>query len=204
MQSLPRIEDSLDCLDGATIITSLDLRSRYWQVELTEASRPSDNHSCRTFRVIWMCPDAFWFNQCPSHTSMPDGVMPRRYTPQMVYNLFGWHHCLFQNIRGAYSRLRSVFEKFSAAGLQLKLSKCEFFKSWIAYLGHIVSKDGIDTDPKKITTIKGVTGSKNGNRSAKFLGFTSYYCKFIPKYAHIAWPINHLVLGENVTRKKLW
>ena len=40
VQSLPRIEDSLDCLDGATIFTSLDLQSGYWQVELTEASRP--------------------------------------------------------------------------------------------------------------------------------------------------------------------
>ena len=39
-QSLPRIVDSLDCLDGATIFTSLDLQSGYWQVELTEASRP--------------------------------------------------------------------------------------------------------------------------------------------------------------------
>ena len=39
-QSLPRIEDSLDCLDGATIFTSLDLQSGYWQVKLTEASRP--------------------------------------------------------------------------------------------------------------------------------------------------------------------
>ena len=40
MQSLPRIEDSLDCLDGATIFTKLDLQSGYWQVEQTEASRP--------------------------------------------------------------------------------------------------------------------------------------------------------------------
>ena len=38
VQSLPRIEDSLNCLDGATIFTSLDLKSGYWQVELTEAS----------------------------------------------------------------------------------------------------------------------------------------------------------------------
>ena len=51
-------------------------------------------------------------------------------------------------------RLRGGFEKLSAAGLQLKPSKCEFFKSQIAYLGHIVSKDGIETDPKKITAIK--------------------------------------------------
>ena len=39
-QSLPRIEDSLDCLDGETIFTSLDLQSGYWQVELTKANRP--------------------------------------------------------------------------------------------------------------------------------------------------------------------
>ena len=51
-------------------------------------------------------------------------------------------------------RLRGVFEKLSAAGLQLKPSRCEFFKLQIAYLGHIVSKDGIETDPKKITAIK--------------------------------------------------
>ena len=40
VQSLPRIEDYLDCLDGATIFTSLDLQSGYWQVELTGASQP--------------------------------------------------------------------------------------------------------------------------------------------------------------------
>ena len=40
VKSLHRIEDFLDCLDGATIFTSLDLQLGYWQVELTEASRP--------------------------------------------------------------------------------------------------------------------------------------------------------------------
>ena len=40
VQNLPRIEDSLDYVDGATIFTSLDLQSEYWQVELTEASWP--------------------------------------------------------------------------------------------------------------------------------------------------------------------
>ena len=40
VQSLPRIEDFLDCLNGATIFPSLDFQSGYWQVELAEASRP--------------------------------------------------------------------------------------------------------------------------------------------------------------------
>ena len=48
-------------------------------------------------------------------------------------------------------RLRVGFEKLCAAGLQLQPSKCEFFKSHITYLGHIVSKDGKETDPKKVT-----------------------------------------------------
>ena len=50
-------------------------------------------------------------------------------------------------------RLGQVFEKLSAAGLKLKPSKCEFFKSRIEYLGHIVSKDGIEANPKKIEAI---------------------------------------------------
>ena len=42
----------------------------------------------------------------------------------------------------------------SSCRLRLKLSKCEFFKSRVTYLGHIVSKNGIETDPKKIEAIK--------------------------------------------------
>ena len=50
-------------------------------------------------------------------------------------------------------RLKCVFQKLREAGLKLKPSKCEFFKDRIAYLGHIVSKAGIETDPKKIKDI---------------------------------------------------
>ena len=79
-----------------------------------------------------------------------------------------------------------MFEKLSAAGLQLELSKCEFFKSQITFLGHIVSKDGIETDQKKITTIKEWLVPKTVTEVQSFLGFINYYCKFIPKYTHIA------------------
>ena len=51
-------------------------------------------------------------------------------------------------------RLRGVFQKLPDAGLKLKPSKCEFFKSHINYLGHIVSAGGIECDPKKIEAVK--------------------------------------------------
>ena len=50
-------------------------------------------------------------------------------------------------------QLRKAFEKLDEVGLRLKPSKCEFFKDWLEYLGHIVSKDGIETNPKKIMAI---------------------------------------------------
>ena len=83
-------------------------------------------------------------------------------------------------------RLRGVFEKLSAAGLRLKPNKCEFFKSRIAYLGHIVSKDGIETDPMKITAIKEWPLPKTVTEVQSLLGFMNYYHEFIPKYDHIA------------------
>ena len=54
-------------------------------------------------------------------------------------------------------RLRGVFPKLVAAGLKLKPKKCEFFKSKIAYLGHIVSSKGIETDPKKVEAVENWT-----------------------------------------------
>ena len=95
-----------------------------------------------------------------------------------------------------------MFEKLSAAVLQLKPNKCEFLKSQIAYLGHIVSKDGIETDPKKITAIKEWPITKTVTEVQSFLGFMNYYCKFIHKYTQIARPINQLVSGENANKKK--
>ena len=83
-------------------------------------------------------------------------------------------------------RLRGVFEKLSAARLRLEPSKCEFFKSKITYLGHIVSKDGIETEKKKITAIQEWPILRTVTNVHSFLGFTNYYHKFIPKYVQIA------------------
>ena len=51
-------------------------------------------------------------------------------------------------------RLRRVFQRIHEAGLKLKPKKCEFFKTRIPFLGHIVSRDGIECNPKQIEAIK--------------------------------------------------
>ena len=84
-QSLPRIDDSLDCLDGATIFTSLDLQSGYWQVELTEASRPLIAFTIGPLGLYECVCMPFGL----TNSLAPDGVMLGKNASQMVYYLFG-------------------------------------------------------------------------------------------------------------------
>ena len=65
-----------------------------------------------------------------------------------------------------------------------------------------MSKDGIETDPKKVTAISEWPVPRTVTEVWSFLGFTNYYQKFIPKYACIAKPINQLVSGENASKKR--
>ena len=98
-------------------------------------------------------------------------------------------------------QLRKVFEKLDEAGLRLKPSKCEFFKDWLEYLGHIVSKDSIETNPKKIMAIVKWPRPKNITQVRSFLGFWNYYRKFIKNYAQIAKSLYLLITGDNAKKK---
>ena len=95
-----------------------------------------------------------------------------------------------------------MFAKLDKAGLKLKPNKCEFFKTRITYLGHIVSSKGIETNPKKVEDVKNWTVPKTVTDVRSFLGFTNYYRRFIRGYAKVAKPLNTLVSGNNANCKK--
>ena len=99
-------------------------------------------------------------------------------------------------------RLRSVFEKLDKACLCLKLSKCKFFKRRVKYLGHIVSENDIETNPKKIEAIVKWPQPQTVTQMHSFLGFCNYYCKFIHRYAQIAKPLYRLISGDQAKTKQ--
>ena len=67
-------------------------------------------------------------------------------------------------------------------------------------MGHIVSKDGIETDPKKINATVNWPRPTTVTDIPSFLGFTHHYRRFI--YAHIARPLNVLISSDNANKKK--
>ena len=90
-------------------------------------------------------------------------------------------------------RLRAVFEKLKAASLKLKPSKCDFFKKEIKYLGHVVSEEGVSTDPDKIKSVTEWPQPTTVTEVRSFLGFVSYYRRFIPNFSKVAKPLNKLL-----------
>ena len=75
-----------------------------------------------------------------------------------------------------------VFHWLRKAGLKMKHSKCEFFKSKIHYLGHLISADGISPLPDKLDTTKNMPAPKDTKEIKQFLGLTGYYRKFVPRF----------------------
>ena len=137
---MPRITETLDCLNGVWQFTLLDLKAGYWQVELNEESKP-----LTAFTV-----GPLGFYECKR---IPFGLTSAPATFQWLMETCLWKFhlqwCIIylddiifsKTPKEHITRLRTVFEKLAEAGLKLNPSKCEFFKRLIAYLGHVVSKD---------------------------------------------------------------
>ena len=121
--SLPRIEDTLDCLHGAVWFSTVDLKSRYWQVELEEEAKP--------LTAFTLGPLGFWECEC-----MPFGLTNATATFQRLMEsclgelhlnwciIYQDHTIVCSQIPEKHlQKLKAVFNKLKAAGLTLKPSK---------------------------------------------------------------------------------
>ena len=98
--------------------------------------------------------------------------------------------------------LEEVFQKLAAAGLKLKPSKCYFFKEEIEYLGHVVSGEGISSNPKKVEAVTKWPTPQTVYDVRSYLGFVGYCRRFIKNFSKIAKPIREVITGlENQSKR---
>ena len=88
--------------------------------------------------------------------------------------------------------LSTVLQKLREAGLRLKPSKCSFCQESVLYLGHIVSREGVSTDPEKTAKVTRWPTPTSVQEVQQFLGFASYYRRFVRNFAEIAKPLHRL------------
>ncbi|CAL1687615.1 unnamed protein product [Lasius platythorax] len=87
------------------------------------------------------------------------------------------------------TNLRKVFLRLRTTNLKINSQKCSLFSKEVKYLGHIVSGKCIATDPEKISAVKNWPVPQNRKQLRSFLGFCSYYRKFIRGFSLIAKPL---------------
>lgn len=80
-------------------------------------------------------------------------------------------------------RLEVVLGRLQHEGLKVKPSKCAFFRREVHYLGHVISEEGVSADPNKVAAIANWQPPKTISELRSFLGFASYYRRFVEGFA---------------------
>ncbi|KAM9318687.1 uncharacterized protein KZ484_022953 [Pholidichthys leucotaenia] len=99
-------------------------------------------------------------------------------------------------------RLELVPGCLQEQGLKAKLGKCAFFKKEVKYFGHVISSQGVSTDPGKIEAVARWQCPLTVSKLCFFLGFTSYYRRFVEGFAKLASPLHRLVADLAGTKSK--
>ncbi len=199
---LPVLSDLLMSLgQGNKIFSSLDLLSGYWQVPLAPESREVTAFSTPTGHFEWL--------------RMPFGLKSAPITFQRMINT------LFADMLGkdvyAYlddiiicskngdihlPDLEAVLLKLKEAGLKANLTKCEFLKAKITFLGHTVDANGTHTMDDKISAIKKFPQPRTVENVRSFLGLCGYYRPFIDGFAKIASSLTQLLKKDSFSLER--
>ena len=101
--------------------------------------------------------------------------------------------CAGCDISQTVRRLYLVLEQLKTANLSLKPKKCKWFKQCIVYLGHMVSKKGIQPNPENVKAVLSRSKPQNKDDVRSFLGAVGYYRAHVEMFGSKVEPIQHLV-----------
>ena len=146
------MDATLDSLAGSTLFTTLDLASRYWQVEVEPQDKEKTAFSTPThhyeFNVM-----AFGLTNAPAtfQLLMECTLAGLSGEQCLIYldDIIIFSSTFEQHLQ----RLASVFDRLCSAGLKLEAKKCSFARTHVTYLGHIISSKGIEPDRNKTAAV---------------------------------------------------
>ena len=193
---LPRMDDLLHEAKSSQFMSTLDLQSGYWQIEMDEADRE------KTAFVTPFGP--YHFKRMPFGLRNAPATFQRLMdcfknglpnTTLLVYldDLIVTSGTFEQHLKD----LERVFLRLRKLNLRANREKCKFGCSEVKYLGHILTKKGIQMDPSKVATILELPHPNNLKNLLSFVQTCSWYRRFIPNFAQISQPLT-LLSKKNV------
>lgn len=192
---LPNISDLLDKLGRCHYFTTLDLASGFHQIEINEESVEKTAFSTEFGHHEFLRMPFGLKNAPATFQRVMDQILRGLVNKTcLVYldDIIIFSTSLQEHI----TNIKEIFNRLRDAGLKIQLDKSEFIKREVAYLGHIVTPEGVKPNPAKIKAIKAYPIPKTTKEIKGFLGLLGYYRKFIPDFAKLTKPLT-LCLKKN-------
>ncbi|KAL7297217.1 hypothetical protein TKK_0009623 [Trichogramma kaykai] len=189
---LPNITDIFDSIVGSVYFTVIDCVSGFHQIKM----HPEDAH-----KTAFSTPDGHF-----EFVRVPFGLRNAAVEYQRAMNvtfdgLIGKGIFVFMDDVVIYAKsldehhrlFNEVMDRLRKANWKLEPDTCEVLKREVSYLGHLISKDGIKPDPKKIEAVKLFPDPKNQKNVRQFIGLAGYCRRFIDHFAKKAKPLTLLL-----------
>ena len=187
---LPIIDDLLDQLKDV-YLTKLDLRSGYHQIRIADNDAWKTAFKTKQGLFKWL---VMPFGLCNAPTTfmriMNDVFRP--FLDDFVIVYLDDIPVFSKNWEDHVNHVTQVLETLRKEKLYVKLSKCEFGKTSLVYLGHIVGEGEIKIDPSKVDVIVNWPKPTNVTEVRSFLGAVQYWRRFIANFSFIAAPLHAL------------
>jgi hypothetical protein len=189
---LPRIEDLFDQLRVASVFSKIDLRSGYHQLRI----RPSDipkttfitKYGLYEFTVM-----SFGLTNAPAYFMYLMNSVFMDYLDKFIVVFIDDILVYSQNEQEHEEHLRKVLQRLRDCQLYAKLSKCEFWINEVLFLDHIINRERLAVDPKKVAAILDWKAPKDVRGIKSIIGMAGYYRRFIEGFSKIAMPMTALL-----------
>lgn len=190
---LPFISSTLDKLREAKYLSTIDIKSAYWQIPVAEASRPLTAFVVPTRGLYQFKRMPFGLHNAPS-------TWQRFIDRVLGHDLEQFISVYLDDIiisTPTFSKhlevLEEVFKRLVSAGLTLNRDKCKFCKKELKFLGHVVTSAGLMVDPEKVEAVVRIPIPKSVSDVRRVVGLASWYRRYIPNFSTLTAPMTNLL-----------
>ncbi|KAK1641612.1 hypothetical protein QYE76_059417, partial [Lolium multiflorum] len=188
---IPRLDDMLDELSGSIMFSKVDLRSGYHQIRMQLGDEWKTAFKTKFGLYEWLVMP-FGLTNAPSTFMRLMNEVLRAFIGRFVVVYFDDILIYSKSLEDHLDHLRAVFNALRDARLYGNLEKCTFCTNRVAFLGYVVTAQGIEVDPAKIEAIKSWPQPKTVTQVRSFLGLAGFYRRFVKDFGSIAAPLNEL------------
>ncbi|KAM2004949.1 hypothetical protein ACFX15_000188 [Malus domestica] len=188
---LPRIDDLFDQLKGACVFSKIDLRSGYYQLKIKDEDVHKTAFRTRYGHYEFLVMPFGLTNAPAAFMRLMNEVFQEyldRFVIVFIDDILVYSKSKSDHIR----HLNLVLRKLREHRLYAKFSKCQFWLDQVAFLGHVVSVQGIQVDPQKIAAVESWEQPRTVTEVRSFLGLAGYYRRFVQDFSMITLPLTKL------------